>query len=430
MAYLQLHCSNSNFSHVISKDPNGELPCIGKDVRQGNTFGWFSNGQTYNLFYLEPPEVNSYSDQKVGFSYLNTTALASPYVYLNLVSEFFRTPLKNKQELDIVSNSEILVGLLTIENFHYFNIFERLFPDYNINYEEISKDRYKVVIRTNNSIHELLNLACIFLLFAAVFDRETFVYAEEDLLNKYISCLEAVNVPYFIAYLFKINLVRSPENFLKVKEKLEESISQVAQLKYGNTFQQRKSWVRKKFESLQTEPHYIVDFGSGYEFNYSFLSRSENLIAYLPVDSDAEVRKEIDTKIQYKKLQKIESCYSCLKEATSYLVDINKKKYLLATEVLEHIEWPQVLDYCQFMFDSEYDQIFITLPNFEFNQFYDRNPGFRHEDHRWEPLGFDDDKIQQISTMAQNLGYSVQLEAIGDVVNNIPCTLGLVFARN
>jgi hypothetical protein len=437
MAYLQLRTNNSDFSHVITKNPDSEPSVIGKEIRQGFAFGWFDDSCSYNIYYTEPPEINSYTDEKVGFSYLNSTVLASPYVYLNLIADFFRTALKTNQDLDIETYVEIKIGFLTLENSHYLNIFKRFFPGFVIAAEEVTKDRYSILISGQTTIHKLLNFTCVFLLFAAVFDRETFVFTEEDLLAKYIQCLEVIKVPYFIAYLFKINLLRSPENFEKVKEKLESAVAEDCALVYGNTLQQRKSWVKKQLEGLSQEPYHLVDFGAGYDFNYRFLAKDENLVSYIPVDTDEEARKEIDAKTQYKFLKKVTPCLSDLTELDDAKLQKSKAKtIILATEVFEHIEWSDAIEYLHYMLMREYvSAVVITLPNNAFNKLYDlESPGFRHEDHKWEPystwepLGLDD-KIQQMFGQAKSAGFTFSLSPVGDIVDGVPCTLGIVFVK-
>jgi hypothetical protein len=434
MAYLQLESNNPNFSYVISKNPASGM--VVKTIRQGFGFGWFTERiitrtNSYNLYFTDKPEINSFSHES--FSYLDTTGLCSPYAYLNLLDNFFRTAIQEQQEEDTKDTYKhtLFINFLTIENKKYFDIFSRFFTDYKFEYLEVTKERFSVKISTSKSIHELLNLTCVFLLFASLFDKDTYVRTEDDLLIKYLGSLKTIQIPYFIAYLFKINFLKEREKLEKHYFDLVEATREMVIFEFGNTLQQRKNWVKDRFNIpvLSDLGNFdLIDFGAGEEFNYRFLANLDAVQSYIPIDSDPEVRKEIDNKTEYKKLQKVQPCL----EKISDIKNWNNQTVILATEVFEHIPFSLVeTSFASMCMFSEVQNIIVTLPNFEFNQFYSSlDADFRHDDHKWEPSGFDCPYITTLIDIADSLGFNCITQRVGDVVNGIPCTLGLHFYRS
>jgi hypothetical protein len=434
MAYLQLESNNPNFSYVISKNPASGM--VVKTIRQGFGFGWFTGRiitrtNSYNLYFTDKPEINSFSHES--FSYLDTTGLCSPYAYLNLLDNFFRTAIQEQQEEDTKDTYKhtLFINFLTIENKKYFDIFSRFFTDYKFEYLEVTKERFSVKISTSKSIHELLNLTCVFLLFASLFDKDTYVRTEDDLLIKYLGSLKTIQIPYFIAYLFKINFLKEKEKLSKHYADLTQATRETTVFTFGNTLQQRKTYIKECFQldSIARFNNFdIIDFGAGEEFNYRFLANLDAVQRYIPIDSDPEVRKEIDNKTEYKKLQKVQPCLEKITDIEHW----DKPVVILATEVFEHMRFTLASETFTTMYSfPQVKNIIVTLPNFEFNQFYSNlESNFRHDDHKWEPNGFEDSRIQFLIKLASSRGFRHTTRRVGDVVNGIPCTLGLHFYRS
>jgi hypothetical protein len=74
----------------------------------------------------------------------------------------------------------------------------------------------------------------------------------------------------------------------------------------------------------------------------------------------------------------------------------------------------------------DFEYFIITTPNADFNQFYELD-GFRHDDHKWE-MG--KDAFQQwFSNVIKGVGVNTEFVDIGDAVNGIHTTQGVIVRR-
>lgn len=449
MTYLSLKSNNPNLSWILRKNP--ETKMIAKHVRKGFAFGWFSEEDSrYNCHFVDPPDVLSYSNE--GFAHLDTTGLTSPYSYLNLMSEFFRSAIEEREVNDVGGFvHELQFNYTNLENTKYLEIFPRHFESEGFLFEftEHTKDKYSVSIKTTGTrtVQELLNLGLIFLLFAALFDPSTWVQADEELLERYLKSFKIVKVPYQIMYLFKINFVRSVERMQRLKASLEEATSEICNLVYGNTLDNRKEWVKSKY--LANPTNYIVDVGCGKEFNYKFLLNllppiveNPEAVQYFPIDIDEEVRKEIDSIIQRRHLVDLgcaETCYSSYDDflKLNHAQLPNSSVTVVCTEVLEHMDFEEAeLQILDFLVIKSVKQVLVTLPNYGFNKFYGMEQGvYRHDDHHWEP-DKNSDFFNYVRSICIGTGFSMsEVEPIGDQVSAKtyfelePCSFGFVLTR-
>jgi len=61
MAIIQFSSTNPEFSYVIAKNPASGMSI--KSIRKGQAFAWFSNENTYNVFFKDADNDLSYKEQ-------------------------------------------------------------------------------------------------------------------------------------------------------------------------------------------------------------------------------------------------------------------------------------------------------------------------------------------------------------------------------
>jgi hypothetical protein len=283
MATLQIKSNNPNFSFILKKNP--ESPVQVKNMRHGFCFGWYSNTETYNIFFKDAPNEVSYKTHPdEDFEYINVSRYNSAMFAVNSFSNFFQYNLKSQDELDVEDryNHTIILSMLSVESAHYLKIFNEHFEDFNILFEEIAHKNYKIEINSKKSIHKLLNFTSLFVIFNALRNND-YMMVDESVIDKYLASLDIVDSPYFIRYIFKINFLINRNKFEKYKDLIERSNTHKIKFEMGNTLEMRKRFIKNSFDFNLP----IVDLGCG-EGNYVIdLSRELKDKKYFAVDRDS-----------------------------------------------------------------------------------------------------------------------------------------------
>lgn len=432
MAILILSSTNENFSWIISKNPSNPLTI--QTIRKGKVLSFFKDNSRVSYF-TDSPQENSFSNKE--YSYLDVSSMVSPLAYLAIITEEYNSAYKKPNDLDTKGYvHSCSISALKIKE-RDINLFTKFFieKDNTFSFELLAKETYSVTIISKKSIHYLLNLVNVFLLFATLKDEESFLFIREDIIKKYANCLKVVKPKYYIINLLKVLLFNSKRNFKEFKHELESCCRESVVLSFGNTLQARKDYVLEHFK----EDLDLIDVGAGAEGNYLFLSRKLNPDRfYYPVDIDKEVRDSITRKINYKKYlnvaEPIESIYQLFKELDKVLkvcpTDRKNTIQVLLTEVLEHMSWVDAQKILEFLTTrDEVNSIIITLPNQKFNENYLIPEGeFRHEDHEWEPDMEDCIHFLQ-SCHGVQFAWDYTFSYIGDLVNNQAPSIGIYLTR-
>jgi small RNA 2'-O-methyltransferase len=417
MAFLSIESSNPKFSYIIQKNPTN--PAIAKPIRQGTAIGWFANEQKYCVRFVDPPQEMSYN--KAEYEYLDVTALSSPAAYSNLIRDFFSGLLKKENEDDTDQEvSNITLGFIKCSK-RNLEHFTKFFPE--VSYAEKAKTTYEVVFcKIPGSLRKLLHLANLFCIFMMVADDDFYVDINEDVVNKYLTSLQVVKVPYYIANLFKVQFLKTKALFTKFAPTLQEACTEEVTFEFGSVLDARKRWI----ESNLTINNNIVDIGAGEDLNYAYLSRNITGI-YYPVDRNEEARKSITKRIDYKKLDKVSEPLADWNEVKELL---DSDTEVILTEVLEHNTLKEakalLVDVLHF---SQVKRVICTVPNKDFNQYYLLNTEFRHEDHKWEPT--DVEVTRLLTEVCSKAGCLVSYRQmnIGDRIKEISPTIGFIIEK-
>ena len=406
MAFLTIESNNPQFSFIINKNPNNPEKAIAKEIRQGCAVGWFPNNnpQKFCVRFIDPPQSMSYN--KAAYEYLDVTALSSPSAYSNIIREVFNSVLKVDNPLD-TTDYKCVVTLGFIKCYRRFlETFSKFFGE-RITYEEQAKFIYRVQFSTS-SIRESLHLTNLFCVFMMLNDEDQYVDVSEDMVGKYIKSVQAVKCPYYIANLFKVQLLRSEKLFKTYAATLTSACTENVKFQCGNTLEARKKWM----ENHLVLKNNIVDIGAGDTFNYGYLSKRIKGL-YYPVDKDLSVRETIKRKVSNKKFDSVVDPVENW-DSVKDLLEGNTE--VLLTEVLEHNTIEEAKELLLSVINHEHVRsVLVTLPLLNFNQYYLIEDGaFRHEDHQWE---LTDEIEQDLNSLLSNTnGITYKWSLVGDII--------------
>lgn len=406
MAFLSIETNNPQFSFIIQKNPNNPEKAIAKEIRQGYVLGWFSNDnpQKFCVRFTDPPQEMSYN--KASYEYLDVTALSSPSAYSNIIRDVFNSVLKVDNPLDTDNFQSVLtIGFIKCYR-KFLEQFSKFFSE-NITYEEQAKYIYKVQFNTN-SIKKSLHLANLFCIFMMLNDENQYVDIKEDMVSKYIKSVQVIKCPYYIANLFKVQLLRSEKLFKTYSSTLASACTEDVKFQFGSTLEARKKWVEHQLVLKNN----IVDIGAGDTFNYSYLSTKIKGL-YYPIDKDPLAREAIQRKTTRKRLDNVVEPIDTWDIAKDNLDSVTE---VLITEVLEHNTLEEAKELLLNVINHEHvKNVLVTLPLLSFNQYYLIEDGtFRHEDHQWE---LTNEIEQEFNSLLSNInGISYEWNLVGDII--------------
>jgi small RNA 2'-O-methyltransferase len=418
MAIFQLRSMNPRFSYVVQKNPLSGM--LLKSVRKGKAFGWFSDDHTYNVYFKDADNEVSYPKEKEEqFEYLNVSRYNTPLFPLNVVSDYFNSASKKLHPEDTEGiEHQITVNLVQIENKRYLAFFRHHFPDYQLEWEELAHQNYRITIKTKKTIYELLNYSNTLFLFLSLMNRTLFDMTD-DTIEKYIRNLNVINAPFFIRYLFARNVLTKKDRFRRFKAPLEETSQYEINFAFGNTATQRKDWITNhlKFDLP------IIDIGCG-EGAYSILYSKKIAPHFVhAIDIDEGAREKVKQKVTRQEIDNI-----ILYHSLDHFLEneLEEKVDVLLTEVVEHMSEEEAGELLTKVIQKiNVNKLFLTTPNRDFNQFYQID--LRHDDHKWEKneAEFKDWLEAIIPADGWNLFY----QGIGDRVNGIHTTQGVIISR-
>ena len=419
MAFLQLQSDNPNLSFLIRKNPASGM--VVKQLRQGLVFGYYTqnNPTQFNCYFKDHDSQVSYDVDKE-FEFNDVTRYSAATFVNNCIDEFFSDVITKDQENDTPGfQNAILINCLRSRP-KLFEVFERSFRDFHLEYEPLAAGFYRVRIRTNQTLRKLLCFVGVIALINAIQNREI-RFADDKLLIKYARFIQYLDAPYFVRYLFKVNLIRREGTFAQVRQYLE---TDTIKLSLGHNFLQRLRFIERNLAGAA-----IIDIGCG-EGQYFRLARKVE--KYYAIDRDERCLEQCRHRLGKLELDNVE-LFKSLEE----LPVIPGRKTLLLTEVIEHNTQEEALELVRRCLLPE-TRILVTTPNRDFNIHYSREDeseeyddenepqnaagaeepaNLRHEGHLFE---FNDGEFREfISKAVAQSKATVQFFNLGDQVDGI-----------
>lgn len=415
MAYLQLKSTNPNFSFILEKNPTSGMNI--KSCRKGRLFGWYTDPQTYNIYFRDSDTSVSYS--KDDFEYMDATRYNAPLFLTNAFHEFLKH-MRKADDKDIAGYENILyINQMRCKKYN-LEEFKCHFSDYEFNFDEVAINNFKIEIKTKKTLRELVNLGQLLAIFNALLNKD--LYLTDDEFDKYMYCLNVIDSPYLIRYLFKCNFLRQESVFKKYKILLEKSEKTKYEFDFGYTIDQRIKAIRK---NLDFRSH-IVDIGCGngtYVREFAPKLGKRNL-EYHAIDINPD---NIDAVKRMCKKWNIENV-ATWPSIDEFVCPNNSD--IIMTEVIEHMNKDEASLLIGKVLKWPFKSVIITTPNKEFNiNFKLLEDDVRNEDHKFE---FTKEEFKNwIEENVENReDINIQFFEIGDKVNGLQITLATILNKN
>lgn len=418
MAIIQVTSTNPQFSFLIKKNPSSGM--LLRSIRKGVAYGWYTDAQTFNVYFKDADNEISYKQhEQESFEYLNVSRYNTPLFPLNAISEFFSAPLKVQGEADTEGYEHTFhINMIHVELERYIHFFQKHLPDFTFELTHLAHKSYSLTIKTRKSMYELLHTVSVLCLFLSIFGKE-FIDISDSILSKYIKSVHVMDAPFYIRSLFVRNFLSSRDRFKRYKAELERTDKYDIQFAYGGTGLQRRQYIGNVLPFDKA----IVDVGCGEGFYaLSFAGKIED--SYYAIDINEELLEKVKRKAEARELENIVTSSSIDQFLENYS---GERVDVILTEVIEHMSLEEAEQLIrQICAQVDFDRFIITTPNADFNRYYELS-SFRHDDHKWE-LGETAFRQWMIGIIG-NLDVQGEFVAIGDCVNQITTTQGVILQR-
>lgn len=440
MAILSLKSTNPDFSYVLQKNPATGM--LIKEIRQGKCFGWYSGDQIYNLYFKDGDDEVSYKQHvDEEFEYQNVSRYNSALFIQGVIGEYFRSASKKRDPKDVDGfENSAFINMIYIKREHRLRLFAEHFTDYKLDYTEIANKNFQLTVTTNKSMYELLNFINLFCTFTALANGDN-IWVDDVLRQKYLDCLNVLDAPYFVRYMFKLNLLTDGKSFKLFKPLLEKSHHHKIEMEFGDTGLMRRTKVQEHLDFNKP----IIDIGCGEGF-YAFpFSKKLDQHTYHAIDIDPEVLEGIQKKAKRKEVKNLAFYpgFDKFVEETVAWEDAGVSKVTpksfdaLMVEVIEHMPLEEAKDFVRKVLDFKgLNKLIVTTPNKEFNKFYAfEEEDMRHDDHKFElnRPDFEDfvilDVLFKIAGEDYKSKFKVEFFDMGDIVNGITPTQGVIIEK-
>jgi len=244
-------------------------------------------------------------------------------------------------------------------------------------------------------------------------------YIDDNLAQKYGRILSNIrNVPYFVFYLFIQRALKSENQFKELKPVFEKYLADEGlhvDLQWHGTKLQRVQFVCQQLD-LDIP---ILDVGCGEFDYYKKMMKLGFKETYYAFDND----ERIETLCRNVAKRYEENNLTFISSLNEF--NLQDKLNVLLTEVIEHNNIDEAKALIRQALSYNFNKLFITTPNIEFNQFYhNMESPFRHDDHIFElnPAEF----RAIIEDCIAKKAYRVEYFQLGDCINGIQPTQGCV----
>jgi len=410
MAFLQIKSTNPKLSFILRKNPATGM--IVRHLKEGHLIGYYSNDNTvFNCYFKDADYDVSYKiHRNEDFEYINTTRYHACEFVLDTINEFLSHIIKKDIPDDVDGfENEVFLNLVYVRQ-RYLEIFSKYYTDYEIKYEKITEGNFRVWFKTKKSLKELISFVQLFSIFNVLKNR----VLNDSEIEKYINVMDATKTPYFVKYVFKVNMLRDVRSFDKYKDKLAQNCVEDVEFSHGYLAQQRFDYVKANLDYKRD----IVDFGCGEgNFIWKFRDKIEN-VRYYAVDKDEEVREGLAKRFPNKENLAILEVFP----------ELNKPTDVIMSEVVEHMDLKDAeFTLNQILMNPCVGRVIITTPDKDFNQFYffDEDET-RHEDHHFELTS---SEFRAWIEKVTNNKFNAYFTGIGDKVNGIHPSLGCVISK-
>ena len=429
---LKIKSNNDRLLDILYKNPNTDNGLYFKPLKNGQIVGNAVNKNYYEVVFQD----TKYSYMPEEANQIDYQSYCTPLAVLHICNELFGHIFKSKDEFsskDIqwlgITQGEADTESCTIEipSFYIDSNWYRngkFLPSKYFDGIEVVQQSSRIFRLTISakSIFEAFNLLALVALFTHVTNNyAVYTYIDDSLAQKYGRILTNIdNVPYFIFYLFIMKAVKSERQFNELKPVFEDYLARYgldANLVLQGTYLQRIHFITNLLE--RDIP--ILDIGCGEFTYYKKMMNKEFLSVYYAVDRDEKLERlaqNISRRYDEDNLVFMNSLEQ---------FDSRDKVNILLTEVIEHNPMDEAKELIRKALSYNFNKLIITTPNAEFNQFYNMETEFRHNDHDFEPNR--QEFLDMITECAEGKDINIEFFQLGDSLNGIQPTQGCVVTK-
>ena len=408
-----LSSTNPQLSYLIGKNPSG-IPIV-RPLRSGFLFGWFdeNDSQKYVVYFHDDPDTCSFqsiegvNDAK----YVNVGQYSSSLILSSIINDLFSSAVKKHDSRDTLHQHQIYISGFRIKNIKLFQSIRDSFPDIKFDYKHLVGFMYELTLIADGALFDFIKVISLLTILTSLGNKES-ITLDGGAIEKYyhhinqVTTGKIINDGWYLRYLFK-KRARVPKNQLHLLE------TPRLKLTYGNTSDARTDFIVDNVKDCKVD---FLDIGCGTDLLIKRMIQKKCDSNYYLIDADLKVQE----KLQSRGLV----CYSSIEKFYEAHPDFNGN--VIMTEVIEHNEEIQAAIMVDMVLSHKPQQMFITTPNFDFNKFFDRE-GFRHDDHHWEMTW---KQFQTwITDIVKEYPYDVVFMGVGDSIDEIPITSGVILTR-
>jgi 2-polyprenyl-3-methyl-5-hydroxy-6-metoxy-1,4-benzoquinol methylase len=216
---------------------------------------------------------------------------------------------------------------------------------------------------------------------------------------------------------------RNIEGFGVVKDELSKNKNKKIEMTFGDTWQARQMAIEERLEFKND----IVDVGCGEGKYITRFSKFMKGKKYFAIDVDDEVRADAERRVKNKGLKDVKFYKSTLDFWSSDDYEKNQTDRLdvICTEVIEHMPVEDAKVMMSDILSLPIDTLIVTTPDVRFNVNYFME-GMRHDDHDWEPTKLEFQQFMSECLGACSKEYTMEWFPIGDVVDGITPSQGII----
>ena len=424
---IKIECENDYLMDILYKNPDTDMGLYFKSLKDGQIAGNIVDKHHYEIVFQD--DKSSYLPEDS--NQIDYQSFCTPLAVLHICNELFVHILKSRDEfmqkdihwlqrtqgeVDTVP-CRIVVPSFYIDSNWYRDgqfILSKYFDEIHI---ERQTNRIFGLTITAPTIFDAFNMLNLVALFTyTTNEKVAFAYIDDQLSQKFGRVLTNIrHVPYLVFYLFNLRAVKTEKQFLNLKPIFEKYLADEGfqvELQWQGTKQQRIHFVTHKLE-LDIP---ILDIGCGDLDYYKKMMKLGFKAMYYGVDSDGRV-KALSRSIAKRYEENNLAFFASLDDFSS-----QEKLNVLLTEVIEHNSVDDAKVLIRRALAYNFNKLFITTPNVEFNQFFNMENPLRHENHVFEPTTAEFRAI--IEECIAGLTYRVNYFFLGDTVNGIQPTQG------
>lgn len=411
MAFLQVKSNNPKLSFILRKNP--ETGMIVRSLKQGRLFGYYSDADSaFNCYFKDHEHDISYKKFKdEDWNYVNPSQHNAAEFVLDSINEFFAHIIKkeNADDTEGFENS-LSINMMLVKK-KYLEIFQKHFTDVTISFTELCPNNFNIVFSTKQSFKTLFSFVQLFAMFNVLKNR----HLDDAEISKYLGYLTTIKAPFFVKYVFKVNVLREMSAFKQHIKTLEANSFEDIKFQFGFASGQRISAVDRELAFDKD----IIDFGCGEGNFVKKLYPKLTEHTYSAVDKDPEMLDIVQKRFGWAN-EKRPNSLLLFSDWPDPIADCD----VVCSEVIEHMDKPEATEVVKTILANGFvKKLIITTPNKDFNQFYFfDDEEMRHDDHHFEMT-----KAEFEAWINEVKGNrAVRILDIGDSVNGHSCSIGAV----